>query len=104
MTWHVDPIALEHFRWLYRRRGAGIRCSGSRSIRHGSWFQGSHLTLHEVIYLTYDTLRREPAKQIQREHQFSDHTIADWGMFLHRYAIHLCITFFIVIIFRLEKF
>jgi hypothetical protein len=60
---------------------AGTRCSESRSIRHGSWFQESKLTLQEVLYLTYDILRREPANLIQREHHFSDHTIADWGMF-----------------------
>jgi hypothetical protein len=60
---------------------AGTRCSGSRSKRHGSWFHGSNLTLQEVLYLTYDILRREPANQIQREHHFSDHTITDWGMF-----------------------
>ena len=73
MTWHADPTALDRFRWRCRR-GAGTRCSGYRSIRHGPWFQGSHLTLQEVLYLTYDILRRKPANQIQREHHFSDHT------------------------------
>jgi hypothetical protein len=33
------------------------------------------------LYLTYDILRREPADHIHHEHHFSDHTIADWGMF-----------------------
>jgi len=60
---------------------AGTRCSGSRSIRHGSWFHGSNLTLQEVLYLVYDILYCEPANLIQREHHFSDHTITDWGMF-----------------------
>jgi hypothetical protein len=74
MTWHADATAPDRFRWRCRSRGAGTRRSGSRSIRHGSWFQGSHLTLQGVLYLTYDILRREPAKQIRREHHFSDHT------------------------------
>jgi transposase-like protein len=59
----------------------GTRCYGSRSIRHGSCFQQSNLALQEVLYLTYDILRREPAKHIQDEHHFNDHTIAEWGMF-----------------------
>ena len=80
MTWHADPSALDRFRWRCPKMRAGTRCSRSRSVRHGSWFQGSHLILQEVLYLTY-ILRREPAEQIQREHHFSDHTIADWGMF-----------------------
>ena len=62
-TWHADPTALDRFRWRCRRMGARTRCSGSRSITHGSWFQGSHLTLQEVLYLTYDILRREPANK-----------------------------------------
>jgi hypothetical protein len=53
----------------------GTRCSASRSIRHGLWFHNSHLTFQEVLYLTYDILRREPAQQIQYEH----HTITNWG-------------------------
>jgi hypothetical protein len=51
------------------------------SIRHGSWFQKSKLTFQEVLYLTYNILRHEPADHIRHEHHFSDHTIADWGMF-----------------------
>jgi len=49
------------------------------SIRHGSWFQLSNLTLVEII--TYDILRRDPAHQIEEELGLSDHTVADWGMF-----------------------
>jgi transposase-like protein len=33
----------------------------------------------EVMFLTYDIVRRVPAHAIQREHQFSSSTIADWG-------------------------
>jgi hypothetical protein len=60
---------------------AGTRCSGSRSIRHGSWFQQSNLTFQEVLYLAYDILHRKPANYIQYEHHFSDHNIANWEMF-----------------------
>ena len=81
MTWYAKLNIPYGFRWRCRRRVAGKRCSGSRSIRHGSWFQQSHLTLEEVLYFTYDILRRETANQIQHEHHFSDRTIANWGMF-----------------------
>jgi hypothetical protein len=63
---------------------AGTRYHGSRSIGHGSWFKESKLTFQEVLYLTYDILRREPAHQLQHEHQFTDRTIADWGMFCRK--------------------
>ena len=74
MTCYADPNIPGGFRWRCRRMVAGTRCFRSRSIRHGSWFQ-------EGLYLTYHILRRESAKDIQHEHHFSDHTIADWGMF-----------------------
>jgi len=81
MTWHADTSAVDGFRWRCRRMVAGNRCSGSRSIRHGSWFQRSKLTLQEVLFLTYDILSREPAHKIQHEHHFADHMISDWRMF-----------------------
>ena len=66
-------------------------------------------------YLTYDIMRREFAKQMQarpsllRSHvkryvTYSCLSPGDSGISLQRYAIPLSITFFIVNIFRLEKF
>ena len=77
MTWYAAPNIPAGNTWRYRRRVVGKRCSGSKSIRHGSWAQHSHHTLHDVLYITYDILRRERAKQIQHEHHFSDHTISN---------------------------
>jgi hypothetical protein len=37
--------------------------------------------LQEIIFLTYDIVRHEPAHQIRNEHSFSSHTVAEWGMF-----------------------
>ena len=45
---------------------------------HGS---SSHLTFQEVLCLTYDIVRREPAHLIQEEHGHSSATVTDWGMF-----------------------
>jgi hypothetical protein len=33
------------------------------------------------MVLTYDILRRDHAHQIENEYSFSEHTVADWGMF-----------------------
>jgi hypothetical protein len=84
MTWYAEPYIPGSFRWRCRRRVAAKIYSGSGSIRQGSWFHHGHLTLQEVLYLTNDNLRRETASQIQYEHQYSDHTIADWGMFCRK--------------------
>jgi len=50
------------------KKVAGVKCSESRSIKHGSWFQQSNFTFHEILHITYDIVRREPAHQIQKEY------------------------------------
>ena len=65
-----------------------MQVPGSRSARHGSWFQQSKLTLQEVMYQTYGILRRERADHIQHKLHFSDHTVANWGMFCRQATLH----------------
>ena len=58
MTWYAEPNIPYGFRWRCRRRVAGKRCSGSRSIRHGSWFQQSpHLPGGSVPYVRHPAPR-----------------------------------------------
>ena len=52
MTWSAEPSIPEGFRWRCPRKVAGVKCSASRSIRTGSWFQQSRLTFREVLSLT----------------------------------------------------
>jgi len=65
MTWTADPTRNDGFRWRCRRSVARVRCRGTASIRHGSWFKLSNLTLWEIMNITYDILRRDPAHQIE---------------------------------------
>ena len=81
MTWSVRSKLSDGFLWRCQRRGGGATCNQSASIRHGSWLQLSKLTLLEIILLNYDIVCREPAHKIEKEYGFSDHTVADWGMF-----------------------
>jgi len=59
----------------------GLRCNLSASIKYGSWFHHSNLTLHEIMLITYDIVHRERALRTRSEHRLSAHTVADWGMF-----------------------
>jgi transposase-like protein len=81
MTWCADPTTTDGFRWRCRRKVAEAKCSPSKAIRHGSWFQQSKLTFQEVLYLKYDIVRHVAAHLIQQEYGFSSKTIGDWGMF-----------------------
>jgi len=75
MTWTADLTSNDGFRWRCRRSVAGVRCRGTASIRHGSWFRLSNLTLLEIITLTYDILRRDSAHQIEDEHNCTADTL-----------------------------
>ena len=33
------------------------------------------------MFLTYDVVRREPARRIKQEHRFGPNTLAEWGQF-----------------------
>ena len=81
MTWSAEPSIPEGFRWRCRKKVAGVKCSESRSIKHGSWFQQSNLTFREILLISYDIVRREPALHIQQEFRLSPPTVTSWGMF-----------------------
>jgi len=81
MRFCAEPIVSEGFRWRCNTRSAGMTCRRSMSIRDGSWFQQSNLTLLEILLLTQHIVCREQAQQIQSEYRFGSHTLANWGMF-----------------------
>jgi hypothetical protein len=81
MTWSVRPNVHDGFGWRCYGRTAGAKCDKSASIRRGTWFQKSKLTLLEILLITYDVVCREPAHRIQYEYGLGTHTVADWGMF-----------------------
>jgi len=65
MTWSVEPSIPEGFGWRSRKKVAGVKCSESKSIKHGSWFQQRNFTFREILLISYDIVRREPASHIQ---------------------------------------
>ena len=67
MLWTAYPDRSGGFRWRCRKSVARVRCRGTASIRHGSWFRLSNLTLLEIIAITYDILRRDYAHQMENE-------------------------------------
>jgi len=66
--WSRYDVIPQGFRWRCRTKVPRDKCSESRSIKHGSWIQQSHLTFHEILHITYDIVRREPVHYIQKEY------------------------------------
>jgi hypothetical protein len=67
--------ATDGYKWMCQKVPHGCRCNGSRSIRHSKWFSRSHLTLQEVLNLTYHIVRRLPAASNAIERQVDPTTI-----------------------------
>ena len=68
VTWFAKPNLPEGFHWRCQRRVAGARCRGSASIRHGSRFQKSNLTLQEILLITYNIVCCKPPLKIHLAH------------------------------------
>jgi len=82
ITWSAERSIPEGFSWRCRKKIASVKCSESRSIKHGSWFQQSNLTFREILLISYDIVCREPAHHIQQEFRLSSRTVTDWGMYV----------------------
>ena len=83
-TWSAELCIPEGFRWRCRKKVDGVKCSESRSIKHGSWFQHSNLTFREILLISYDIVRREPARHIQQEYRLSSRTVTYWGIYFRQ--------------------
>ena len=83
MKWCAYRKRKDGFMWRCRR---SVVCFGSKSIKHGSWFQHTNLIFQEVMFLTYNIVHRVSACRIKREHRFSDNTLADWGVLQRPYS------------------
>lgn len=71
-------------------RCSSRKCNRKTSIREGSWFSGTHLTLEQALKLTYYWVYELPNDFILRELRIgSDHTIVDWKNFARE--VCLCV-------------
>lgn len=57
-------------------------CGARKSVRDGSFFSGSHLTLQQVVILVYCWSRDMPQKDIIHEANIDEKTAVDWCNFL----------------------
>ncbi|GFX47704.1 DDE_Tnp_IS1595 domain-containing protein [Trichonephila clavipes] len=67
--------------WVCRNKIENKECGNQRSVRHGSWFRYSKLTLGEVLMLTFHIVNR--TDMLLNNLDFSSHTMADWRQFVH---------------------
>jgi len=53
------------------------QCNFRRSLRHDSFFSGSHLTLQQIVELIYHWSRNHKESEVKDEIDIADHTVVD---------------------------
>lgn len=81
MQWTPCEDRSDGLKYECRQTGTTKRHRVERSIRAGSWFEKSNLTLEEILKLTYWWCADLRENQIKAQLQLSDNTIVDWCMF-----------------------
>ena len=71
----------DRYKWECRRQIGGKRHKVEMSIRKGSWFENSNLSLEEVLKLTYWWCRDVKQEEICHELNIASHTAVDWDSF-----------------------
>jgi transposase-like protein len=64
--------------WKCTRTLAGTRHYHLQSIRHGSFFAGSHLPIKTIIYLLYEWVAKTPLEQAAYELSIEENTTHDF--------------------------
>ena len=65
------------------------KCRRRFSIRSGSWFQGSHLSLEKILQVTYFWARDYSNKQCSFECGVSEKTVVDWFSFCRELCVDI---------------
>ena len=79
----VTRDGIDGYAWRRRRKG----CQAVSSIRKGSFFEGSHLTLEQILQIVYWWSCDLPLKQVSHETTVSEHTIVDWNHFIREVCV-----------------
>ena len=69
------------YKWECRRQEAGKRHKTEISIRRGSWFEKSNMTMEEILKFTYWWCRDLKQEQIRHELNLVSNTAVDWDSF-----------------------
>ena len=74
------------FKWKCRRQEKGKSHKAEISIRKGSWFEKSKITLEEILKLTYWWCQDLDQAHIKQEPGLANRTGVDWDRFCLHYS------------------
>ena len=81
MKWAECMDRSDGYLWKCQKQLNGKRHRSEKSIREGSWFEKSNLTIEEVLKFTYWWCQDVKQWQIKQQLGLGSHTAVDWDMF-----------------------
>ena len=81
MNWVECDDRSDGFVWQCRKQIGKKRHRVEKSIREGSWFEKSNLSIEEAIKFTYCWCQGLEQWQIKQQLGLGSHTAVDWDMF-----------------------
>ncbi|KAL1110599.1 hypothetical protein AAG570_008127 [Ranatra chinensis] len=88
MTLSKRPQTTDGYIWICPKKLTdGQKCDSSQSIRHDTWFTGSHLDLRAKLALTFEILQRFPRTRIGTDLEVIPTTVTDWTQFVRETVV-----------------
>ncbi|GBN68320.1 hypothetical protein AVEN_95295-1 [Araneus ventricosus] len=78
------------YAWVCRKFGVNEHHI-KRTVRKGSWFSESKLTMPEVLILTYLWVKKTPNEWITDEMNVSEPTVVDWKSFCREVCVDMLV-------------
>ncbi|KAM7292911.1 hypothetical protein ISCGN_026046 [Ixodes scapularis] len=101
MTLQVRARSADGYAWrcglwmtreVPKRKPVKVQCRGEVSVRSGSFFEGSHLTLPQLMKIIYLWCQNLPCAVIQRETDVASKTITDWTSLCREVVVNAVFT------------
>lgn len=82
---------VDGFEWRCDRRVKGEKHCVRRSIRRGSWFEESKLSMIDVLIVTYAWVEKHTNAQIRHLARVNKNTVTDWMNFCREVCMCICV-------------
>lgn len=82
----------DHFGWGCRTEGGDNPHRIQRSIRNGTWFELSRLTIPQILLLSFMWCAKEPHGFIAEQLQISPSTVTDWANFCREVCFEIFVS------------
>lgn len=83
--------ATEDYVWRCRKSMDGVQHDECMSVRKGSWFEFSKLSICNILLVTFHWFHKLPNKYTEQMLQMSSSTVVDWKSFCREICMEACV-------------